>query len=154
LPNTTLRRPALNLPLLALWLVTIGTAAVGFWMLQAGNAAQAEFYTSGGDDYLLYLNLQTQSTIGGFLLISGVVGVLLALATHARNRAAAVLAANAVTSDDAELGASDDLDDDGFDDVDNGSDGPDAADAPVAHEASEAAETTSEPEPAPEPSRS
>jgi hypothetical protein len=156
LPNTTLRRPALNIPLLALWLVTIGAAAVGFWMLQAGNAAQAEFYTSGGDDYLLYLNLQTQSTIGGFLLIAGVVGVLLALATHARNRSAAVLAANAVASDDTAVGASDDLDDDGFDDVDNGSDEPDAADAHGAHEPSESVETTSESEPAPvpEPSRS
>lgn len=111
MPNTTLRRLALNIPLLVLWAVTVGVLAVGLWMLLAGNAAQAEFYTSGGDDYLEYLNLQTQSTIGGFLLVAGVVGVLLALATHARNRAGVLLAESPASVDDASPEASDELDD-------------------------------------------
>ncbi len=110
--NTTLRRPALNIPLLALWVVAVAVLAFGSWMLLAGNAAQAEFYTSGGDDYLEYLNLQTQSTIGGFLLIAGVIGLLLALATHARNHAASLLATRAGAPDDTIIEASDDLDDD------------------------------------------
>lgn len=112
MPNTTLRRPTLNIPLLALWVVAIAVLAFGSWMLLAGNAAQAEFYTSGGDDYLEYLNLQTQSTIGGFLLIAGVIGLLLALATHARNHAASLLATRVGAPDDTSVEASDDLEDD------------------------------------------
>ena len=144
MPNTTLR-PALNIPLLALWVVADALLGFGYWMLQAGNAAQAEFYTSGGDDYLQYLNLQTQSTIGGFLLIAGVVGVLLALATHARNRAASLLAAGVAATDVASLEASDDLDDD----AEELSDADDADDAPAARdEATAADEPASEPAPA------
>lgn len=144
MPNTTLRRPALNIPLLALWVVAVGVLAFGFWMLQAGNAAQAEFYTSGGSDYLQYLNLQTQSTIGGFLLIAGVIGVLLALATHARNQAAALLAARTAATDEASVEASDDLDDEITD-----SSEADASTEPETT-ATEASATTPEPETSPE----
>lgn len=112
MPNTTLRRPALNIPLLVLWAVTVGVLAVGLWMLQAGNAAQAEFYTNGDDDYLEYLNLQTQSTVGGFLVVAGVIGVLLALATHAGNRAGVLLAKRPASVDDANPENSDEADDD------------------------------------------
>ncbi len=156
MPNTTLRRLALNIPLLVLWAVTVGVLAVGLWMLLAGNAAQAEFYTSGGDDYLEYLNLQTQSTIGGFLLVAGVIGVLLALATHARNRAGVLLAAGTASSDDASLEASDALDDededaetletsDRVDAVADSDPEQDSADAPREGEAPTETETSPEP---------
>lgn len=95
LPNDTTRRLAVNIPLIVLWVAAIAVAGLGYWLLQTGNAAQADFYNTQGSDYLLFLNLQTQSTLGGMLLTAGVVGVFIALAIHARNRAAAVLAANA-----------------------------------------------------------
>ncbi len=95
MPNDTTRRIALNIPLIVLWVAAIAVAGLGYWLLQTGNAAQADFYNTQGSDYLQFLNLQTQSTLGGMLLTAGVVGVFIALAIHARNRAAAVLAANA-----------------------------------------------------------
>jgi hypothetical protein len=95
LPNDTTRRLALNIPLIVLWVAAIAVAGLGYWLLQSGNVAQADFYNTQGSDYLQFLNLQTQSTLGGMLLAAGVVGVFIALAIHARNRAAAVLAANA-----------------------------------------------------------
>ncbi|RZS66631.1 hypothetical protein EV187_2370 [Agromyces ramosus] len=93
---TTPRRLALNLPLLVLWIAAVGVAAVGYWLVQRGNAAQAEFYTAGGTDPLELLSAQSTTTMGGLLLAAGVVGLLLALATHARARSAAILAANTV----------------------------------------------------------
>jgi len=101
LPNTT-RRFTLNIPLLVLWVVAIGVAVLGYWLLQSGNAAQADFYNTQGSDYLQFLNLQTQSTIGGFLLTAGIVGVFIALATHARNWAAVALAASSAVAADAD----------------------------------------------------
>ncbi|MBT2519016.1 hypothetical protein J7E29_16360 [Streptomyces sp. ISL-90] len=110
--NATTRRPALNIPLLVLWVAAVAVAGLGYWLLQSGNAAQADFYNEQGDDYLQYLNLQTQSTIGGLLLTAGILGVFIALATHARNRAAVVVAANAVAIDDVQdLHDADDVDD-------------------------------------------
>ena len=121
LPTTTSRRLTLNLPLLALWIAAVGVAAIGYWMVQRGNAAQAEFYTAGGTDPLELLSSQSTSTIGGLLLAAGVVGLLIALATHARARSAAILAANTVT-DAATLEplASDELDDLEHDRLDEG----------------------------------
>jgi hypothetical protein len=97
---TTTRRLALNIPLIVLWVAAVAVAGLGYWLLQNGNAAQADFYNTQGSDYLQFLNLQTQSTIGGMLLTAGVIGVFIALATHARNRAAAIVAANAAAIDD------------------------------------------------------
>ena len=37
LPTTTPRRPALNLPLLLLWIAAVGVAAIGFWLVQRGK---------------------------------------------------------------------------------------------------------------------
>jgi hypothetical protein len=99
LPNPTTRRLALNIPLIVLWVIAVAVAGLGYWLLQSGNAAQADFYNTQGSDYLQFLNLQTQSTLGGMLLTAGVVGVFIALATHARNRAAAVIAASAAALD-------------------------------------------------------
>jgi hypothetical protein len=144
LPTTTPRRPALNLPLLLLWIAAVGVAAIGFWLVQRGNAAQAEFYTAGGTDPLELLSGQSTTTMGGLLLAAGVVGLLLALATHARARSAAILAANTATDAAAiEPAASEELDD-----LDDDLDQDDVADAEAA-----AAETTddadtAEPQPA------
>jgi hypothetical protein len=100
---TTTRRLALNIPLIVLWVAAIAVAGLGYWLLQNGNAAQADFYNTQGSDYLQFLNLQTQSTIGGMLLTAGVIGVFIALAIHARNRAAAIVAANAAAIDDLDV---------------------------------------------------
>jgi len=100
---TTTRRLVLNIPLIVLWVAAVAVAGLGYWLLQSGNAAQADFYNTQGSDYLQFLNLQTQSTIGGMLLTAGVIGVFIALATHARNRAAAVVAAKAAAIDDLDM---------------------------------------------------
>ena len=122
MPTTTTRRLALNLPLLALWIAAVGVAAIGYWLVQRGNAAQAEFYTAGGTDPLELLSGQSTTTMGGLLLAAGVVGLLLALATQARARSAAILAANtatdAATLEPAASEELDDLDDDDLDEVD------------------------------------
>ena len=122
MPTTTPRRLALNLPLLALWIAAVGVAAIGYWLVQRGNAAQAEFYTAGGTDPLELLSGQSTTTMGGLLLAAGVVGLLLALATQARARFAAILAANtatdAATLEPAASEELDDLDDDDLDEVD------------------------------------
>ncbi|HET8779482.1 MAG TPA: hypothetical protein VFM66_05365 [Agromyces sp.] len=132
MPNDTTRRLAVNIPLIVLWVAAIAVAGLGYWLLQTGNAAQADFYNTQGSDYLQFLNLQTQSTLGGMLLTAGVVGVFIALAIHARNRAAAVLAANAT----ATAGFyEDELDeDDAFDGTYGGADSQTAA-APAAEPA-------------------
>jgi hypothetical protein len=100
---TTTRRLVLNIPLIVLWVAAVAVAGLGYWLLQTGNAAQADFYNTQGSDYLQFLNLQTQSTIGGMLLTAGVIGVFIALAIHARNRAAAIVAANAAAIDDLDV---------------------------------------------------
>jgi hypothetical protein len=137
LSNDTKRPLALNIPLIVLWVASVAVAGLGYWLLQSGNTAQADFYNAQGSDYLQFLNLQTQSTIGGMLLTAGVVGVFIALATHARNRAAAVVAANAAVNDNVNVR---DLDED---------DESDVADAqrdeePAAEEADSAASEASE----------
>ncbi|WP_136707261.1 hypothetical protein [Agromyces sp. H66] len=114
--NAITRRPTLNIPIIVLWVVSVGVGLFGYIFLQGGNAAQADFYNTGGDDYLEYLNLQTQSTIGGMLLTAGIVGVFIALATHARNWAAANVAASQAEIDELYARVLDDEEDgdDGF----------------------------------------
>lgn len=115
--NAIMRRPSLNIPLIALWVVSLGVGLFGLFFLLSGNTAQADFYNTGGSDYLQYLSLQTQSTIGGMLLTAGVVGVFIALATHARNWAAAKVAADQLAHEELYARELDDEEDgdDGFD---------------------------------------
>ncbi|WP_448004256.1 hypothetical protein [Agromyces bauzanensis] len=141
--NAITRRPTLNIPIIVLWVVSVGVGLFGYLFLQGGNSAQADFYNTGGDDYLEYLNLQTQSTIGGMLLTAGIVGVFIALATHARNWAAANVAASQAEIDELYARVLDDEEDgdDGFESTGLGvrDEEPVAAAAP---EAPEPAETT------------
>ena len=114
--NATTRRPSLNIPLIVLWVVSLGIGLFGLFFLLTGNTAQADFYNTGGSDYLQYLSLQTQSTIGGMLLTAGVVGVFIALATHARNWSAAKVAADRLAHEELYARELDEEDgDDGFD---------------------------------------
>jgi hypothetical protein len=134
LPNPTTRRTALNIPLIVLWVAAVAVAGLGYWLLQSGNAAQADFYNTQGSDYLQFLNLQTQSTLGGMLLTAGVVGVFIALATHARNRAAAVIAANAATIEEADAWGLDEIDESDVETAYEPSAAPVAASTEVADE--------------------
>jgi hypothetical protein len=142
--NTNPRRIALNLPLLGLWIAAAGVAVLGYWMLQRGTAGQAEFYTAGGTDPAELLSQQSLTTTGGLLLVAGVLGLLLALAAHARARSAAILAERTAT-DAASLApvASDDLDGDidEQDDVDE----LEASDAAETADAAAEQETTARP---------
>ncbi|GAA1966019.1 hypothetical protein [Agromyces allii] len=112
---TAPKQSTLNLPLILLWAVAVIVTALGAYLLLAGNAAQVAFYTAQGSEYALYLANISQSTIGGLLLAAGVVGILLALATQARNRAAAIQAQAAAAEFDAVFG---DIDDEDFDEID------------------------------------
>ncbi|MGW4930266.1 hypothetical protein ACWEOH_14035 [Agromyces sp. NPDC004153] len=131
MPDATPRRLALNIPLIVLWVASIAVGAIGYWQLRAGNAGQADFYNTGGSDYLTFLDLQTQSTIGGMLIIAGIVGVLVALAVHARNRHASVVARGALAAA-APVGFVEVDEFDEFDDADA------AADVPARDEAAAA----------------
>jgi len=82
-------RPAINLALIGLWVVTAVVLAVGIWLLLSSNGRQVELYTGQSDDYAAYLSAQGGTTLGGILIGVGVVGLLLALATHAVISAAA-----------------------------------------------------------------
>ena len=145
--NTNPRRLALNLPLLGLWIAAAGVAVLGYWMLQRGTAGQAEFYTAGGTDPAELLSQQSLTTTGGLLLVAGVLGLLLALAAHARARSAAILAERTAT-DAATLApvASDDDDlDDDIDDKDDDLDELEASDAEETAAAAAEQETTARP---------
>jgi hypothetical protein len=131
---TTTRRLALNIPLIVLWVAAVAVAALGYFLLQSGNAAQADFYNTQGSDYLQFLNLQTQSTLGGLLLTAGVVGVFIALATHARNHAAAVIAANAAVIEEADTWDLDEVDESDVETVYEPSAAPEAASSEVTDE--------------------
>jgi hypothetical protein len=110
--NVTAPKPStLNLPLILLWVVAVVVTSIGATLLIIGNAAQVDFYTTQGSDYATYLNNISQSTVGGLVLATGLVGILLALATHARNRAAAIQAQAAAAEFDAVFG---DIDDEDF----------------------------------------
>ena len=76
-------RPALNLALIGLWVVTAVVIAVGVWLLLSSNGRQVELYTAQSDDYASYLSAQSGTTLGGILIGAGAVGLLLSLATQA-----------------------------------------------------------------------
>jgi len=148
LPDATPRRLALNIPLIVLWVASIAVGAIGYWQLRTGNAGQADFYNNGGSDYLTYLDLQTQSTVGGMLLIAGIVGVLVALAVHARNRHASVVAREALAAA-APVGfvEVDEYEIDDLDDADAATDVPardEAATVPAAASAETASDVPAE----------
>ena len=75
-------RPALNLALIGLWVVTAVVIAVGVWLLLSSNGRQVELYTAQSDDYASYLSAQSGTTLGGILIGAGAVGLLLSLATQ------------------------------------------------------------------------
>ncbi|GAA1515251.1 hypothetical protein BJ978_002322 [Agromyces terreus] len=112
---TAPKQSTLNLPAILLWVVAVAVTVAGALLLINGNAAQVDFYTTQGSDYATYLNNISMSTIGGLLLTAGIIGILVALATHARNRAAAIQAQTAAAEFEAVFG---DLDGDGFEELD------------------------------------
>ncbi|MDQ0894124.1 hypothetical protein [Agromyces ramosus] len=82
-------RPAINLALIGLWVVTAVVLAVGIWLLLSSNGRQVELYTGQSDDYAAYLSAQGGTTLGGLLIGVGALGLLLSLATQAVISAAA-----------------------------------------------------------------
>lgn len=82
-------RPAINLALIGLWVVTAVVLAAGIWLLLSSNGRQVELYTGQSDDYAAYLSAQGGTTLGGILIGVGALGLLVSLATQAVISAAA-----------------------------------------------------------------
>lgn len=101
--QSTPARPAINLALIGLWVVTAVVLAVGIWLLLSSNGRQVELYTGQSEDYAAYLSAQGGTTLGGILIGVGVLGLLLSLATQAvvsaANRRHADLAGSYVAYD-------------------------------------------------------
>ena len=101
--QSTPARPAINLALIGLWVVTAVVLAVGIWLLLSSNGRQVELYTGQSEDYAAYLSAQGGTTLGGILIGVGALGVLLSLATQAvvsaANRRHADLAGSYVAYD-------------------------------------------------------
>ncbi|TFD79246.1 hypothetical protein [Cryobacterium fucosi] len=76
----------INVPLALLWLAGLVVTAVGYLVLTSSNAIQAQFASSGSQDYATYFTAQSGSTLGSTLMGAGVLGLLLALAAHAVTR--------------------------------------------------------------------
>jgi hypothetical protein len=93
-------RSNFNLPLALLWLVAVVAGVVGYVILTSSNAAQAAFYAKQSADYGTYFQAQSGSFLGSFLIGAGVIGVLIALASHVRLRATAPVFAEPEFSDD------------------------------------------------------
>jgi hypothetical protein len=81
--QSTPARPAINLALIGLWVVTALVLAAGIWLLLSSNGRQVELYTAQSDDYEAYLSAQGGTTLGGILIGAGALGLLLSLATQA-----------------------------------------------------------------------
>ena len=88
----------INLPLVVLWVVSIVAVVGGYLLVITSNASQADLYTAGTADYPALFASQSGASIGTTIIGAGVVGILLALALHARNAAvkATVAATHAV----------------------------------------------------------
>ncbi|MGO4690185.1 hypothetical protein [Glaciibacter sp. 2TAF33] len=83
-------RSNFNLPLALLWLVAVVAGVVGYVILTSSNAAQAAFYAKQSADYGTYFQAQSGSFLGSILIGAGVLGVMIALASHTVARRAAL----------------------------------------------------------------
>lgn len=99
----------INVPLALLWLAGFIVTAVGYLVMTSSNAAQAQFASSGSQDYATYFTAQSGSTLGTTLMGAGVLGLLLALAAHVKTRPAGI-AAGVAGAEPAEDSFDDELD--------------------------------------------
>ena len=99
----------INVPLALLWLAGFVVTAVGYLVMTSSNAAQAQFASSGSQDYATYFTAQSGSTLGTTLMGAGVLGLLLALAAHVKTRPAGI-AAGVADAEPAEDSFDDELD--------------------------------------------
>ena len=89
-----------NLPLALLWLVAVVSGVAGYLILTSSNAAQAAFYAKQSTDFGTYFQAQSGSYLGSILIGAGVIGVIIALASHVRQRPVAVVPAEPEFSDE------------------------------------------------------
>jgi hypothetical protein len=89
-----------NLPLALLWLVAVVAGVAGYLILTSSNASQAAFYAKQSTDYGTYFQAQSGSFLGSILIGAGVIGVIIALASHVRQRPVAVAPAEPEFSDE------------------------------------------------------
>ncbi|TFB94297.1 MULTISPECIES: hypothetical protein [Cryobacterium] len=99
----------INVPLALLWLAGFVVTAVGYLVMTSSNAAQAQFASSGSQDYATYFTAQSGSTLGTTLMGAGVLGLLLALAAHVKTHPAGI-AAGVADAEPAEDSFDDELD--------------------------------------------
>lgn len=96
-----------NFPLILLWAASVAVIVIGYLVMTMAITAQTDLYGSGSQDVQALLNGQAGVTMGTTLVGVGVLGLLIALAVHARNSAANRVHAAETAFDDDE---NDDLD--------------------------------------------
>ena len=93
-----------NIPLIALWIVSIVAVVGGYLLVISSNASQADLYTAGTADYPGLFAAQSGAAIGTAIIGAGVLGFLIALALHAHffavKHAAVALVADVITDAD------------------------------------------------------
>ena len=99
----------INVPLALLWLAGFVVTALGYLVMTSSNAAQAQFASSGSQDYATYFTAQSGSTLGTTLMGAGVLGLLLALAAHVKTHPAGI-AGGVADAEPAEDSFDDELD--------------------------------------------
>ncbi|NYJ18472.1 hypothetical protein [Glaciibacter psychrotolerans] len=72
-----------NLPLIALWIVSIVAVVGGYLLVTSSNSNQSAIYTAGKADYPGLFAAQSGAAIGTAIIGAGVLGFLIALAVHA-----------------------------------------------------------------------
>ncbi|GAA3860418.1 hypothetical protein GCM10022381_01110 [Leifsonia kafniensis] len=82
-PKTSDARTKSNYSLAILWLASVVVGLVGYVLMTSSNSGQAELYTKQTGDYAKLFPLQSGSSLGATLIGIGVLGLLIALATHA-----------------------------------------------------------------------
>jgi hypothetical protein len=82
-PKTSDARTKSNYSLAILWLASVVVGLVGYVLMTSSNSGQAELYTKQTGDYAKLFPLQSGSSLGATLIGIGVLGLLIAIATHA-----------------------------------------------------------------------
>lgn len=84
--SSSRRLSRINIPRIVLWLASVVVGVLGYLLMTTSNNTEATIYTAGTADYPALFAAQSGSTVGGMLIVIGVLGLLLALTSMAITR--------------------------------------------------------------------